>query len=84
MSHKLVFKVVKGLYVAQVVPDGRTCNVERVFLGEDMLALMTGNLFLDFDYRGQPWFTTKRSFRYCGAFPLRHWKTMIIILYSIL
>ena len=50
----------------------------------DMLTLMTGNLFTDFDCRGWPWFTTKRSFRYWEAFPLRHRKTMIPILYSIL
>ena len=58
--------------------------LKELFWARDVLALTTGNLFIDFNHRGQPWFTTKRSFGNCGKFPLRHWKTMIAILNSIL
>ena len=46
--------------------------LKELFQARDVLALTTGNLFIDFKCRGWPWFTTKRSLRYCGAFPLRH------------
>ena len=54
--------------------------LKELFWARDVLAPRTGNLFIDFNHRGWPWFSTKRSLRYCGVFPLRHWKTTVAIL----